>query len=460
MLESTAAALALLVVLSTSAAARFPATWGALIDQHIRVQDVIYGGCVFAGWAILVRALKLYGSEPIGIFAELSRIALSVGGAALLLLVLSQTRPGQPAGRIALAFFLVCFFGIALIRVGTAALTGLAWGTFRNSRNVLIIGTGPRARRAYRELRTKQYRCHRLLGFVDCYEKSLSSGEMETLYLGSLKNLETILLENVLDEVIIALPVRSCYSEIVKAIECCRKCGVEVRYPSDIFPVAKASLQEREQGQHMVSLKPSVTDSRLFVKRCVDIVCSLLALIVFSPLMLVISAAIKFTSEGPVFFVQQRIGLGRRRFPLYKFRTMVPDAEARLALLEDQNEVQGPVFKMRRDPRVTTVGALLRRTSLDELPQLLNVLLGQMSLVGPRPMSVRDVSRFNEAWLMRRFSVKPGLTCLWQINGRSNTTFTKWMHLDMQYIDNWSLRLDAKILAQTIPAVVRGSGAM
>ena len=210
----------------------------------------------------------------------------------------------------------------------------------------------------------------------------------------------------------------------------------------------------------MVNVKPAVHDSRLFVKRCVDIAVSLTALIVLIPLMIVIAVAIKLTSSGPVLFIQERYGLGRRRFSMFKFRTMVQDAEELQAALEHQNEVSGPIFKIRRDPRLTAIGSALRRTSLDELPQLLNVLIGDMSLVGPRPMSVRDVSRFDEAWLMRRFSVKPGLTCLWQVGGRSNTTFLKWMHLDMQYIDTWSLGLDLKILALTLPAVVRGSGAM
>jgi lipopolysaccharide/colanic/teichoic acid biosynthesis glycosyltransferase len=164
-------------------------------------------------------------------------------------------------------------------------------------------------------------------------------------------------------------------------------------------------------------------------------------------------------STGPVFFTQERIGLGRRRFLIWKFRTMVQDAEAQVAALEARNEVRGAAFKMRHDPRVTRVGRIIRRLSLDELPQLFNVLAGDMSLVGPRPLPVRDVERIVEPWQQRRFSMKPGLTCLWQVNGRHEITFEHWMELDLQYIDRWSPALDFEIVMKTVPAVLRGVGA-
>jgi lipopolysaccharide/colanic/teichoic acid biosynthesis glycosyltransferase len=172
-----------------------------------------------------------------------------------------------------------------------------------------------------------------------------------------------------------------------------------------------------------------------------------------------IAVIIKITDPGPVFFKQSRIGLGKRRFQMYKFRTMVADAEQQLRNLEHLNEASGPVFKLRNDPRITPFGRLLRKTSLDELPQLINVLRGEMSLVGPRPLPVRDYEGFNEDWQRRRFSVRPGLTCLWQIAGRSSIPFEKWMQLDLQYIDRWSFWLDLQILMRTIPAVIRGLGA-
>jgi lipopolysaccharide/colanic/teichoic acid biosynthesis glycosyltransferase len=173
----------------------------------------------------------------------------------------------------------------------------------------------------------------------------------------------------------------------------------------------------------------------------------------------VIVAAILLTSRGPVFFKQQRVGLHRRLFGMVKFRTMVVDAEAKQHDLEHLNQVSGAAFKIDNDPRVTSVGRLLRKLSLDELPQLWNVLVGDMSLVGPRPLPLRDVERFESDWQHRRCSVKPGLTCLWQINGRHEIDFEHWMELDLQYIDNWSLSLDLDILVKTIPAVIRGTGA-
>jgi exopolysaccharide biosynthesis polyprenyl glycosylphosphotransferase len=197
----------------------------------------------------------------------------------------------------------------------------------------------------------------------------------------------------------------------------------------------------------------------LFAKRVVDLSIALVLLIGLSPVLLLVTFLVKLTSSGPVFFQQKRVGLNKRQFTMFKFRTMVPNAEKLQEMLLDQNEMSGPVFKMRNDPRTTPIGKILRKTSLDELPQLLNVVKGDMSLVGPRAMSVRDYEFFDQDWQRRRFSVRPGITCLWQVKGRNSLPFDKWMELDMQYIDKWSLWLDFEILLRTIPAVLRGTGA-
>jgi exopolysaccharide biosynthesis polyprenyl glycosylphosphotransferase len=200
-------------------------------------------------------------------------------------------------------------------------------------------------------------------------------------------------------------------------------------------------------------------DHRLTIKRALDVCGAAAVIVVLSPVMLAAAAAVKLTSHGPALFTQERFGLNRRRFQMLKFRTMVADAEQLQNDLEERNEANGPVFKIAADPRITRVGRFLRRTSIDELPQLFNVLRGDMAIVGPRPLPVRDVQRFTRASDMRRFSVRPGLTCLWQVSGRSNLTFEEWISLDLRYIDGWSLALDFLILLRTVPAVIRGTGA-
>ncbi len=196
------------------------------------------------------------------------------------------------------------------------------------------------------------------------------------------------------------------------------------------------------------------------IKRAIDVACSSVLLLLLLPLLLLTAIAIKLTSAGPVFFVQERIGLHKNRFRIYKFRTMVSDAEKRLKDLEEHNETGGAAFKMKNDPRVTRLGRTLRNKSIDELPQLFNVLIGDMSLVGPRPLTVADFDKFTEERYLRRFEMKPGITCLYQVSGRSLLSFDQWMMLDLKYIDEWSLWLDVKILFATIPAVFRGEGAV
>jgi exopolysaccharide biosynthesis polyprenyl glycosylphosphotransferase len=197
---------------------------------------------------------------------------------------------------------------------------------------------------------------------------------------------------------------------------------------------------------------------QLAVKRAADIVLALLGLILLSPLFLVIAVLIRITSPGPILYRQIRSGLAGRSFTFYKFRSMREDAEALRPSLAHLNEADGPVFKISNDPRCTPVGRWLRRTSLDELPQLWNVLRGDMSVVGPRPPLPEEVVQY-EAWQRRRLRMKPGLTCLWVLEGRSDINFARWMELDMSYIDHWSLLLDAKILLKTVPRVLFGRGA-
>jgi lipopolysaccharide/colanic/teichoic acid biosynthesis glycosyltransferase len=229
------------------------------------------------------------------------------------------------------------------------------------------------------------------------------------------------------------------------------------------FPVPAAVLRARRETDWTAYLPPRAAGASWtvgqWVKRGADIVLSLAALVMLSPLLLVLALLVRFTSDGPVFYQWRVLGQHARPFVGWKFRTMVANADALKAQLLEQNEMTGPAFKMRNDPRITAVGRWMRKFSLDELPQLWSVLRGDMSLVGPRPPSPEEFEHFS-AWQRGKLAVKPGITCLWQVSGRSEITdFDEWMRLDRQYVQEWSLALDAKLLVRTIPAVMRGHGA-
>jgi exopolysaccharide biosynthesis polyprenyl glycosylphosphotransferase len=241
----------------------------------------------------------------------------------------------------------------------------------------------------------------------------------------------------------------------------CEEQGIIVRVRTEMFNTGVArSYTDELEGVPVVTIQSGPEDGwQLIAKRLIDILGSAGLLLVLAPVFAIVTLLIRLDSAGPILFAQERVGLNKRRFRMLKFRTMLDGADQQQLVLERLNEAEGPVFKIRNDPRITRVGRILRRFSIDELPQFFNVLKGDMSLVGPRPLPVRDVNRINVQWHKRRFSIKPGITCLWQVNGRSNIGFNDWVRMDLDYIDKWSLGLDLKILMKTIPAVFRGPGA-
>jgi len=333
----------------------------------------------------------------------------------------------------------------------------------RNLRYMLIVGTNQRALEFARKIEQTQEFGYRVIGFVDEEWQGMEQFRASGYRLAcSYADLPRFLRENVVDEVALAVPVRSLHSHASEIAAICEEQGIMLRLVSNIFDLkmARSRAEEFEGSSHIAHYTGGMTDSwALIAKRMIDFTVSLFLIVLLAPVFLLAALAIKLTSPGPVLFMQNRMGLNKRRFKICKFRTMVIDAEKRMKEIEHLNEVSGPVFKIKNDPRITPLGRFLRKSSIDELPQLFNVLKGDMSLVGPRPLPVRDYEGFNEDWQRRRFSVRPGITCLWQVGGRSSVTFEKWMELDLQYIDRWSLWLDFQILLRTIPAVLGGSGA-
>ncbi|MBK6751566.1 MAG: sugar transferase [Pyrinomonadaceae bacterium] len=418
--------------------------------------SVLFFGGVFASWIFMLSSFWLYRSKRLASLSdELTDVFRAVVFATLILatLILLAEWSIFPK-RFLVIFAFVSFVLLFSIRLLKRTLLQQFRLHGRNLRSVVVIGAGPRGRKLVDLIDEHPEIGYQFLGFID----DLKGPGV----IGKLSDIPKILAQNVIDEVIICLPIKSYYEQIQSITAAAEEQGITVRIYSDLFNLNLSRAVAGEIGQApILSIYASrLTDWQAFVKSSIDFAGGLVLLVVLSPVMLVIALMIKLTSPGPVFFVQERVGLNKRRFNMFKFRTMVADAPARQAELEKLNEADGPVFKIKNDPRVTKLGVWLRKTSLDELPQLFNILLGDLSLVGPRPLPERDFQRFDKHWFNRRFSVKPGITCIWQISGRSETSFDKWIIQDLEYIEKWSLALDLKILFKTVPTVLRGTGAM
>jgi exopolysaccharide biosynthesis polyprenyl glycosylphosphotransferase len=327
-------------------------------------------------------------------------------------------------------------------------------------RKVLIVGSGTRARRLAETLLRHSEWGISIVGHLDPDPTKVGDQVLQSSVLGTVGDISSVLKGNVIDEVILAVP-RAMIPDVDKIAHACEEEGVKLCLMADVFDVHVARTRLVALGPiPLLTLEPVAQEEwKLLVKRLMDLAMTFLIIPLLLPLIGLIALAIKLDSPGPVFFTQDRVGLHKRRFRMLKFRTMVVGADKLLSTLEHLNEAKGPIFKIANDPRITRVGRVLRRTSLDELPQILHVLTGEMSLVGPRPMSLRDVDLFDQGIQRKRFSVKPGLTCLWQVSGRSELPFSKWLELDLEYIERWSLGLDLEILFKTIPAVLSGKGA-
>lgn len=326
----------------------------------------------------------------------------------------------------------------------------------RNTRFLLILGTTPQSQ-AFADMVDR----HQTLGLQVIGHLADSADNdpgVTRPVLGGLDQIEEVLHSQVVDEVAICLPVSEWWriDEIVRLSE---EEGKTVRVPMYLLGRTIATGRAEEfDGVPIYSFLPGPDRALgLFAKRLLDLIGGSVVAIILTPVMLAIAVWIKLDSPGPILFRQERVGLHGRTFEVRKFRTMVADAEERLEALRDRNEVRGNAFKITSDPRVTRAGRRLRRTSLDELPQLLNVLRGEMSLVGPRPPLPSEVAGY-DVWHRRRLSMRPGMTGLWQVSARSEPDFDRWVESDLEYIDRWSFWLDLKIIAMTVPAVLAGQG--
>jgi exopolysaccharide biosynthesis polyprenyl glycosylphosphotransferase len=409
-------------------------------------------------WPLMAGQLGLYDSQRRRSLTALTGRLLLAGAVSTALLTAVVFAVSEP-----LPLFVPLVAGLAqaacltLIRLGIHLGLRTARRYGRNYRNVLMVGTGPRAADVRRRIERHPEWGLRIVGYVDDadvpIEQSIPADSVHKLV-----DIQSILRDEIVDEVIVACP-RSMLGSLGPVVAVCADAGVPFTMLTDLFgdhlPPPRVT---RFDDYGALSFAPVHHNAvKLAVKRALDITGAGTGLLLAAPALALAAFAIRATSKGPVLFRQVRCGLNGRRFEITKLRTMCVDAEAQLEDVLHLNQMDGPVFKATEDPRVTRVGRWLRRYSLDEIPQLLNVIKGDMSLVGPRPALPHEVAQY-EMSERRRLSMRPGLTCLWQVGGRNDLEFEEWVRLDIEYIDTWSLRKDLAILLRTIPTVLRGTG--
>ncbi|GCE25442.1 UDP-phosphate galactose phosphotransferase [Dictyobacter alpinus] len=354
--------------------------------------------------------------------------------------------------------WLACIAVLCTGRLLVSGVMGMLYRMGLGETRVLVVGSGRLGKMVMQCLAASPNLGFSVVGFLhDLTEPPGDFGRFKML--GTIDDIGMVIRSMQVDEVIIALP-SDMNQHAIDSVKLCERLGASFKLIPDLYELNLSRIDvENIEGIPLLGIKQvSLNTPQRIITRTIDIVLSLLALIIGSPIYLCIALAVKFTSPGPIIYRQERVGLNGKPFQCLKFRSMAQDADRQQEQLLSLNEAQGPIFKMRSDPRVTPVGALLRRTSLDEIPQLVNVLKGEMSLVGPRPPLPREVAQYAE-WQKGRLAIKPGCTGLWQVRGRSNISFDEGVLMDIYYIENWSLRLYIQILLRTIPAVLFSRGA-
>lgn len=415
-----------------------------------------FAGLALTTWLITSMALRHYDpwASDRQLVDDVALVSILVM-AVTTVLAISSVLMGASAGLPNVGLFLLVFWPSAvLLRVLVFRALSVKEGPLDE---VLVVGVGPMGRATAEDITRKGKR--NVLGFVRFTKETMPRG-FQGQVLGSAEELERIVSAVPVGEVYLAGNSLTHAEDMQAAVKVCERLGVPFAMPAYLFrldrarPLSNHAVGDGYIHYQSVGFKPT----QMAMKRLFDIASSAVALWLLLPLLGTVALLIKITSKGPVLFKQTRVGLNGRPFHMLKFRTMVENAEALKATLAAQNEMDGPVFKMKRDPRVTPIGRFLRKFSIDELPQLVNVLRGDMSVVGPRPPVPSEVAKY-EAWQRRRLSVRPGLTCTWQVSGRNEISFEEWMYMDMQYIDHWSFSKDIQLILKTVPVVLTGHGA-
>jgi exopolysaccharide biosynthesis polyprenyl glycosylphosphotransferase len=448
------ASLAILLLVGLSAW-RFGEDWSVYWRLVIPVPEVLLA-LYAAGWVVALTANGLY--RPRARWSILREAFDVVRAAATMAVITFSVLFLFKLPDVSRLFLLLLFPIQALVTTATRVALRAAFERIRelgfNARHVLVLGAGGRGQAFAAKLEAHRELGLRIEGFLDDDQNVTLPARWQRL--GELADLERILHERIVDEVAICLPF-SQWNLIDAISRICEEEGKIVRIPMDVLDRAiSVGRVEELDGTPVFSIVSGPDRALgLLVKRALDVTIAGLGLVIAGPLLLAVAITIRLRDGPPVLFRQARVGLHGRTFRVVKFRTMEVGAEARLPELVQHNEVTGPAFKVTSDPRITRTGGFLRRTSIDELPQLWNVLRGEMSLVGPRPPLPSEVEGY-DLWHRRRLSMKPGITGLWQVGRRRDPDFNRWVEADLEYIDRWSLWLDLKILARTIPAAMEG----
>ncbi|HPM12074.1 MAG TPA: sugar transferase [Bacteroidales bacterium] len=410
-------------------------------------------------WFFLLRFYnisRIYRVNPYSyiFFAYFILVSIAMG---ILFLIIFLLQLDQISRFALLLFSVINFFTLYILKIDIYFIFKKYRRQGKNYVNVIVIGN-EELESVIKKIERNTFWGYRIVGIVTDNEAIKAEyGNIYTIHDSSC-DIPSLIENKPIDEVI--------YTEsgfererITRLIYSCLEIGVMFRMSSQLLNIArtKSSIQYLDEMPFFTFQNTPNSYISLKIKTIFDFIFSLLAIISLSWLFIIIAILVKIDSKGPIIFKQTRVGLRGRKFQLYKFRSMIPDAEDLLEKLKNKDEQSGPVFKMKDDPRITPIGKFLRKTSLDELPQFFNVIKGDMSVVGPRPPIPAEVAQY-ERWQLRRLSMKPGITCIWQVSGRNNIPFERWMKLDLQYIDTWSLRLDFMIILKTIKTIIKRDG--